>query len=271
MAYSRTNALGTYILQVSESSRWRLSLSAKTSSWISKLLSRDQTSEEAKTLTQKQYLNMSHVLSTRLNPIRSAGFKAGLIRESDSLARAEMLSKALEETRAGDKPDQLDVHPFHEFVVYTAILHKIPGSDIVVILSTDRVVVASYKRFSTISHIKIVWQCLMSSCRVPLLDSTGTSTILTLRAKTEDDRSVQTTKSSSEFEIKREYNDYELINVYNVLNALLGNFDYFLPNVATGPQMQNVDVCYDSAQGIMRIGPWEYAKVRRTLTHVRTG
>lgn len=274
MAYSRTNALGTYVLQVLETGRWSLSvldnhLGSKTSSWFNNILSRSRAkgsavnSNQFRELTRVLLLkSSSHGSSVSRYSQRRLPIDATNYREAISEARAEMLSKALRDAGNSDahEADELEsmAGSLLEFVVYTAILEKVPGNDMVVILSTDRVVVAGYKRTTSDSHIKCVWQCRLVQSRAPLLNTSGASNVLTFRAKTED-RHLQSAQSAkTEFEIRREHNDVELVNIYNALNALLGNFEYFVnpqPDVSQTPE-----VYYESDTETFHIGPWAYAK-----------
>jgi hypothetical protein len=204
----------------------------------------------------------SHNSMTRMSRRRATTDTASY-REAISEARAEVLKKALRESGNKDVEieDDFDGVPHHylEFVVYTAILEKVPGNDIVIILSTDRVVVASYKRTPSDSHIKSVWQCLLSQSRAPMLSSNGASTVLTFRAKTEDQHLQSGSQSAkTEYELRREYNDSELVNLHNVLNALLGNFEFFAPSLPGAES--NVEVRYDAELETMHVGPWAYAR-----------
>ena len=274
MAYSRTNALGTYVLQVLETGRWSLSvleghLGTSTSSWLKGIFVRKRTSGVAvntkkfRELTRVLLLkSSSHSSSVSRYSQRRPPLDASNYREAISEARAEMLSKALHEAGNADANDADELESMAgsllEFVVYTAILEKAPGNDMVVILSTDRVVVAGYKRTSSDSHIKSVWQCRLAQSRAPLLNTSGATSVLTLRAKAEDKHLQSAQSEKTEFEIRREHNDYELINLYNVLTALLGNFEYLFNPQPLG--VRNSEVYYDAESETMHIGPWAYAR-----------
>ena len=274
MAYSRTNALGTYVLQVLETGRWSLSvleghLGSSTSSWLKGIFIRKRTSGAAanskkfRELTRVLLLkSSSHSSSVSRYSQRRQPLDASNYREAISEARAEMLSKALHEAGNPDANDADELESMAgsllEFVVYTAILERAPGSDMVVVLSTDRVVVAGYKRTSSDSHIKSIWQCRLAQSRAPLLNTSGASSVLTLRAKAEDKHLQSAQSAKTEFEIRREHNDYKLINLYNVLNALLGNFEYLFNPQPLG--VQNSEVYYDVDSETLHIGPWAYAK-----------
>ena len=274
MAYSRTNALGTYVLQVLETGRWSLSvleghLGSSTSSWLKSVFLRKRGTGSAannkkfRELTRVLLLkSSSHSSSVSRYSQRRPPLDASNYREAISEARAEMLSKALHDAGNADANDADELESMAgsllEFVVYTAILERAPGNDMVVVLSTDRVVVAGYKRTSSDSHIKNIWQCRLAQSRAPLLNTSGASSVLTLRAKTEDKHLQSAQSAKTEFEIRREHNDYELINLYNVLNALLGNFEYLFNPQPLG--VQSSEVYYDMDSETLHIGPWAYAK-----------
>jgi hypothetical protein len=273
MAYSRTNALGTYILEVVESSRWTISLLdghiIANTSWLSRSLFR---SKGKGGVTDQQMSDLTRiVMSTRMTSSSTTSLRMrnqGALQEAFSELHAEALARALREngSHAPDGQHELEgvSHSYFEFVVYTAVLERAPGNDMVIIISTVRVVVASYKRFSSDSHIKILWQCRITNSRPPTLDSGSASSVLTLRARTEERQlrqgRSQNGKSANEYELRVDYNDYELINIYNVIHAMLGEFSYFHPNHTVAEDQRNTDVVFDSETGVLKVGAWEYAR-----------
>lgn len=262
MAYSRTNALGTYILQVTDTGRWNMSIlggkhSYSAAYWMNRLLQRDAFSIA---MTPRQYRELNNVLAFKPRN-RSPPMDASATMRVVSEAFLQSSNASCDDDN-DESTDALTARSLDEFVVYTSILNKSPGKDTIVILSTERVVVVSYKRNSTTSRIKTIWQCSLKNSSSPRIDLSGAVSILTLRAKA-DARQQQTNNFSHlEFEIKRGYNDHDLVNIYNVLNALLKNFDYFIPVASQDSFLRgDQDVFFDAEQSIFRIGPWEYAKV----------
>jgi hypothetical protein len=136
-----------------------------------------------------------------------------------------------------------------ESVIYTAVIPRGPGDDQLVIVTTKRVVVGEYKREKGWAWVDVIWQCELTAIQPPVMERSGGGTV-SLLLKGYVSRSfsrvglVETSES-----ITADY--HVLVNLSNCLHTILYDFDVLLPYAGS-------DTWLEDAQGIIRIGSWQY-------------
>lgn len=146
---------------------------------------------------------------------------------------------------------------FIESVIYTAIINRGPGYDLLVIVSTVRIVVAEYKREPGGSYVSINWQCRLKGLRSPMLERSGGGTVAII-LRGEYDRRLHMSKKApanklNETSISISGDDEVILQLYNCLNTVIHKFDSLLPTASS-------DVWIEDEQNIIHIGSWQYCR-----------
>lgn len=169
----------------------------------------------------------------------------------------------------GDPPESVG----KEFVIYTGIIRKLPGMDLVVVVSTARVIITEYHRKQKGAYLKIQWVALLKSMEPPEFQKSGGGCSLTLTAGKAHTRGKGRSSLSSSkvprrslrsepsqigslYTLEGGYHEEDmLINISNCINTLLGNFLRLLPM-----QGNRRGDCEEDEFGIVHIGAWQFAK-----------
>lgn len=148
---------------------------------------------------------------------------------------------------------------FHhiESVIHAAVFPSEVGPDLLVIVTSLRIVVAAHRRHNGDSYVGIKWQCRIKRMAPPAIwqdTSRAGEEVLKLERRFAADvagadsgaDSVQIATSDSR----------TLHNLYNCLNIVLGSFE----NV----EESAFDMWYEDERSVIHVGPWQF---QRRLIH----
>lgn len=137
-----------------------------------------------------------------------------------------------------------------ESVVYTAVLTRDIGLDLLVIITTIRVVVGECRQERGGSSAVILWQSKIINLKKPRLERSGGGTVSLVL----DGVNVFQRKNQGEnsFIIT---GDYEILrNLFNCLNTILHNFHLLIP-------LYNGDDTWEEDEhNMIQIGSWQYLR-----------
>jgi hypothetical protein len=186
-----------------------------------------------------------------------------------------------------------------EYVIHTAIIHKRNDSleyDIVAVVSSKRLLIFEHHRRGNGTYLKKKWETLLKQLATPTIETAEGDAALVLHLQLlSDGRNLHRRKSMfgndafkrpsnvgkggieggnggknkyNFFKLRGNYlGDHIVINLFNCLNTLLGNFDT-LERIDLG----TLSVCIEDELGIRHIGPWQFSgELSKTRTIRRNG
>jgi hypothetical protein len=183
-----------------------------------------------------------------------------------------------------------------EYVIHTAIIHKRNDSleyDIVAVVSSKRLLIFEHHRRGNGTYLKKKWETLLKQLATPTIETAEGDAALVLHLQLlSDGRNLHRRKSlfgndafkrpsnvgkggieggknkNNFFKLRGNYlGDHIIINLFNCLNTLLGNFD-----TLERTDLGTLSVCIEDELGIRHIGPWQFSgDLSKTRTIRRNG